>query len=110
MSQRATESGRTAAIRAIVLYPMNALVEDQLLRLRRALDGPTTRDWLDNNRNGHRFYFGRYTGATPVSGDPSNATAVRNLRRYLRDAEKAANRVSSMTKSATSYRPLMAPK
>lgn len=69
--QRGGESGRTPAIRALVLYPMNALVEDQLVRLRRALDSPQARAWLDENRHGHRFYFGRYTGATPVAGDSS---------------------------------------
>ena len=34
------DSGRPKAIRALVLYPLNALVEDQMSRLRRALDGP----------------------------------------------------------------------
>ena len=38
--QRDAESGRPPAVRALILYPMNALVEDQLVRLRRALDGP----------------------------------------------------------------------
>ena len=36
-SQRAHET-RPAAIRAIFIYPTNALVEDQIIRLRRALD------------------------------------------------------------------------
>ena len=38
------------------------------MRLRRALDSAAARDWLDRDRGGHRFYFGRYTGQTPVSG------------------------------------------
>lgn len=62
---RAGEKGRAAAMRALVLYPMNALVEDQLVRLRRILDGPEQLAWLDRERRGHRFYFGRYTGQTP---------------------------------------------
>src|SRR5208337_2700616 len=33
-----TGEKRVAAVRALVLYPMNALVEDQLARLRKALD------------------------------------------------------------------------
>ena len=37
ISQRAHET-RPAAIRALILYPLNALVEDQLARLRIALD------------------------------------------------------------------------
>lgn len=82
-AQRAGESGRDAAVRSIVLYPMNALVDDQLIRLRRALDNDRIRAWLDTNRNGHRFYFGRYTGATPVTGARESTYAVRELRHYL---------------------------
>jgi ATP-dependent helicase YprA (DUF1998 family) len=39
ISQRAHETGsRPSAIRALVLYPLNALAEDQMSRLRQALD------------------------------------------------------------------------
>ena len=69
--QRAHET-RPAAIRALVLYPLNALVEDQLARLRTALDGTQARAWLQANRTGNRIYFGRYTGRTPVSGNDIN--------------------------------------
>lgn len=86
--QRDGETGRQQAVRAIILYPMNALVDDQLTRLRKALDSDEARTWLDANRRGHRFYFGRYTGATPVTGKPDNNQAVRDLRRYLHETEK----------------------
>ncbi|WP_228922846.1 DEAD/DEAH box helicase [Streptomyces sp. DH7] len=66
-AQRANSS-RPAAMRSIFLYPMNALVEDQLIRLRRSLDAPAVRDWLREERGDNRFYFGRYTGRTPVPG------------------------------------------
>ena len=46
---------RPPALRALVLYPMNALVEDQLVRLRRTFDGPLIRDWLRGPRPGHRL-------------------------------------------------------
>src|SRR5438874_1554230 len=67
---------RGAAVRALILYPLNALVEDQMIRLRQAADSvdnpdtgqPGARTWLDSQRPGLRFYFGRYTGRTPVSG------------------------------------------
>ena len=65
--QRGHET-RPAAVRALIVYPMNALVEDQLSRLRRALDSPEARRWLADNRDGNRIYFGRYNGATPVPG------------------------------------------
>ena len=62
---RQGEQGRLPGVRTLVLYPMNALVEDQLVRLRRVLDSDETIDWLGRHRAGHRFYFGRYTGQTP---------------------------------------------
>lgn len=82
---RHAETGRARAIRAFVLYPMNALADDQLIRLRKSLDSNGVHQWLDANRNGHRFYFGRYTGTTPVLGDPSNNLAVNTLREYMRE-------------------------
>jgi DEAD/DEAH box helicase domain-containing protein len=63
---------RPPAMRALVVYPMNALVEDQLSRLRRALDSPQARAWFEERRGGNRIYFGRYNGATPVPGQEFN--------------------------------------
>lgn len=65
--QRAHET-RPAAVRGLILYPMNALVEDQLTRLRRAFDSPEARAWLSKRRAGNQIYFGRYNGETPVAG------------------------------------------
>lgn len=59
---------RPAAVRALVLYPMNALVEDQLVRIRIALDSDEARKTCDNHFNGNRLFFGRYTSVTPVTG------------------------------------------
>lgn len=59
---------REAALRAIILYPMNALVEDQLIRLRRSLDSDEARQWFKDKAKGNRIYFGRYYGKTPVPG------------------------------------------
>lgn len=67
VSQRANEA-RPAAVRALILYPMNALVEDQLTRLRRALDSQAARDWLAASQRGNRIYFGRYNSNSPVPG------------------------------------------
>jgi ATP-dependent helicase YprA (DUF1998 family) len=88
--QREQEKGRRAGVRTLILYPMNALVEDQLIRLRRSLDGPAVREWLDSNRNGHRFFFGRYTGMTPVPGSIGNQSAEKHLREYLQKTERRA--------------------
>ena len=91
-TQREGETGREAAVRTMILYPMNALVDDQLIRLRRALDNDSIRAWLDSNRNGHRFYFGRYTGATPVTGRRDNSMGLSELRRYLRETDQRGTR------------------
>ncbi|MFD5085166.1 DEAD/DEAH box helicase [Kitasatospora sp. NPDC058406] len=82
--QRKGETGHLPAVRAMILYPMNALVDDQLVRLRRALDSDPVREWLDEHRQGHRFYFGRFTGSTPVTGRPDQRYAVDELRTYLK--------------------------
>jgi DEAD/DEAH box helicase domain-containing protein len=59
---------RPRAMRALIVYPMNALVEDQLVRLRRALDSSEARSVMDRHLDGNRIFFGRYTGNTPVTG------------------------------------------
>lgn len=61
---------RPAAVRALILYPMNALVEDQISRLRQALDSDSALDQLNEHLSGNRLRFGRYNGSTPVAGHP----------------------------------------
>lgn len=68
---------RPAALRSMILYPTNALVEDQLVRLRRAVrrieaDDPKARIW-----------FGRYTGATI-----GTARQTKSRDRLANDAEE----------------------
>lgn len=57
---------RPSAIRSLLLYPMNALVADQVSRLRKALDSDDVRQFLDDNNKcgGHRIFFGSYNGNT----------------------------------------------
>jgi hypothetical protein len=59
---------RPAAMRAIILCPMNALLEDHMVRLRKALDSDMARDVMNVRFGGNRIFFGQYTCATPVSG------------------------------------------
>lgn len=62
---------RTAAMRSLILYPMNALVEDQMTRLRKALDCDEVRVHFEDEKGlkGNRIYFGQYNGSTITSGD-----------------------------------------
>ena len=69
---------RTPAVRALLLYPMNALVEDQISRLRSALDAHESLSAMDNVLGGNRIRFGRYNGSTPVSGHPVKADGKAN--------------------------------
>jgi hypothetical protein len=91
--QRGHET-RPAAVRALILYPMNALVEDQLTRLRRALDSDQARQWCAENMNGNKIYFGRYTGNTPVPGHEFNSKGnpdrqrIEDLKRELADLSR----------------------
>lgn len=55
---------RCAAVRAILLYPMNALVEDQIARLREALDSDEVRSFMNKEFKNNRIYFGSYNGST----------------------------------------------
>lgn len=95
VSQRGHET-RPPAIRALILYPMNALVEDQLTRLRKALDSPPARKWFAKSRNDNRIYFGRYNGNTPVPGHEftrngtPNRPKIDQLVKELKAADKAS--------------------
>lgn len=55
---------RPSAIRSLLLYPMNALVADQVGRLRKALDSDDVRAFLNTECGGHRIFFGSYNGST----------------------------------------------
>ena len=69
---------RTPAVRALILYPMNALVEDQLTRLRRALNSDQAKEWFQIRSPGNRIYLGRYNGPTPVAGHEHRRTGRPN--------------------------------
>lgn len=72
-------AGRPKAVRALIIYPMNALVEDQLVRLRRALDSREARQVMEEEFHGNRIFFGRYTSATPVTSFPMKPVDQRGL-------------------------------
>lgn len=70
-------------VRTIILYPMNALVSDQLSRLRRLIGDPEKK-FVDVFRRGlsssvRRPQFGMYTGRTPYPGTKSTAREDRSL-------------------------------
>ena len=76
VSARSSER-RSAAVRAIVLYPTNALVHDQVSRLRRAISATSHAALM----KGNRIYVGQYTGSTLGSGFPPTRAAAADRRR-----------------------------
>lgn len=67
----------TAAVRAIVLYPTNALVQDQVTRLRRAVANASVSEAL----GGNRIYVGQYTGSTLGTNVPPAGQSQADRRR-----------------------------
>ena len=51
------------AIKTLIMYPLNALAEDQLKRLREALERDSCHEFYKQHK--HMITFGRYTGQTP---------------------------------------------
>ncbi|MBR1217498.1 DEAD/DEAH box helicase [Bradyrhizobium sp. U87765 SZCCT0131] len=95
IGQRDHEQGaRLPGMRALVMYPLNALAEDQMTRLRQSLDSDAIRGWLSANRPGNRFWFGRYIGSTPVSGRPTSSEAETSLRTEMKRLSDTANAVA----------------
>ena len=81
------------AMRALVLYPMNALVNDQLGRLRGLFGDPRLIS-LFNSWAGRPPRFGRYTSRTPYAGvrTPQRDSAkFRAFDEFYVDIERAAN-------------------
>lgn len=89
--QREGEDENRAAMRAMILYPLNALVDDQLKRLRQVFASPEAFEFLDKKRKGNRIYFGRYTGDTPVAGYYNNSKKIEELKKELNDIKDDEN-------------------
>ena len=106
--QQRSHDRRPVGVRALILYPMNALVEDQLTRLRKALDSDDAREWFSNNLQNNRIYFGRYNSNTPISGELKvkkgngtyaiNEYKIKTLKKELGIVEEDANRVKEYIK------------
>ena len=74
-------------VRTIIMYPMNALVSDQVSRLRRLIGDPENR--FVNvfrktcGKNVRRPQFGMYTGRTPYPGQEPNKNQDHRLEKTL---------------------------
>lgn len=85
---------RQAAARAIILYPMNALVNDQVQRLRRVLADPAAETWQKASLQGNLIYFGMYTGDTEPTGHWLRPGPRSRWDRYVNEVTSTWNQLS----------------
>jgi hypothetical protein len=76
---------RQPAARTIILYPMNALVNDQLQRLRRILAHPASEAWQRATLANNLIYFGMYTGDAEPTGHWSRQRRRDSWDRYAQE-------------------------
>lgn len=86
-ARNSKESWAKRGVRTIVMYPMNALVSDQVSRLRRMIGDPDKK-FIKIFRNTcgdevRRPQFGMYTGRTPYPGAQPSTEQDRKLERTL---------------------------
>ena len=81
------------AVRALLLYPTNALVEDQVSRLRRAAIR------AKEKHGAPLFYFGRYTGATPGGLFTPNARLKKSQRDTVIDVGRDIREIETEAKA-----------
>lgn len=84
----------TACVKSLILYPTNALVEDQISRLRQAAVR------ANEGRQTPAFFFGRYTGATPggtrMPEPDSKKSEVTRVKRVAAEVREAAAEAASL--------------
>ena len=74
------------AVRTLIVYPMNALVSDQLGRFRKIMGAPAFRSHLVEMSQATRVpHFGMYTGRTPYAGEPKPQRSKQLAATFRRD-------------------------
>ena len=86
-ARNSSDTWNKRGIRAMIMYPMNALVSDQISRLRRLIGDPDNRFVSifrsTCGREVRRPQFGMYTGRTPYPGPEPNKNQDRKLEKTL---------------------------
>ena len=80
---RRSAHARLPGIRAMLMYPLNALVQDQVENLRKVLDSAQADETYKELFNGERIFVGQYNGATPGKGLPDNPHKLQECARQL---------------------------
>ena len=91
---------RPAALRALILYPMNALVDDQMVRLRRSLDSDAARAVMRERFRGNSIFFGQYTSATKVTGYEHHPRRQNDPQEIKRRKQRGEDLIEAMERFA----------
>ena len=94
---------RQAGVRAIILYPMNALVNDQMSRLRRVLALNGSPEWQRRRLNGNAVSFGMYTSLTPPTRGPDNSSRRQQFDQYIENLEEEWNTLTAELRETGSW-------
>lgn len=71
------------AVRTLIIYPMNALVSDQLARFRKIMGSKEFMDIFTSSSGAGRIpHFGMYTGRTPYSGESKKQSNINLAETY----------------------------
>ena len=96
---------RKPAIRSLIMYPLNALVQDQIEGLRKIFDSEEAEKFYENALNGERVFFGQYNGATLGKGLPSNKFKLEECVQKLKEYQKLSSKVEREDRHRV-FRPL----
>lgn len=107
-AKEAPASWKLRGVRAMMLYPMNALVSDQVARLRRMIGTDAFYQMFSEyTEESRRPQFGMYTGRTPYAGEakPSQDVALANTLRnnLLKRDEETVKQLFTMGKFPAKY-------
>ena len=72
-------------MKSLILYPLNALVEDQLGRLRKSCNSSITKQWLMDHCNQDIITFARYTGVTPSKATDEESKELKRNWQEIKD-------------------------
>src|SRR5690606_21380473 len=86
-------SKRIPAMRCLIMYPLNALVQDQVDGLRALLNSEAAERLYTSALGGDRIYFGQYNGATPGKGSADSYKSLKDCAKELRRIESAASNI-----------------
>lgn len=88
-----TPTNRRGAVRAMLMYPLNALVQDQVESLRTILHSKDAENFYTNVLGGDRIFFGQYSGLSPGNGDRATADKLQACREEFQRIDQTSKSI-----------------